>query len=117
MRFLTHLLLSILLSMIFACNGDRPEPPDGWRQKINNELIGRVTLEGEPVMNCARTRGRHVICQPIIDSLEYKCYAIVSYLDNTPTEMWEKACPVLQSDTLIFDDGKFSYFYGTKSNP
>jgi len=110
--------LSILSFVaLAACKDNRPDPPNGWGQKVNNQTIGRITLDNT-VFNCAATRKKHVICTPIMDSIEYVCAAFVTFTDGSPRERWEKACPAFgATDTLIFDDGQFSYFYGTKSNP
>jgi len=101
-----------------ACHSKRPDPPNGWIQKVNNQTIGRITLDNQ-VFNCAATRDKHVICSSIMDSIEYVCAALVTFTDGSPRERWEKACPsgLNATDTLIFDDGQFHYFYGTKSNP
>ena len=110
--------ISLLSCMVLiACHSKRPDPPNGWIQKVNNQTIGRITLDNQ-VFNCAATRKKHVICTPILDSIEYVCAALVTFNDGAPRERWEKACPAFgTTDTLIFDDGKFSYFYGIKSNP
>ncbi len=103
--------------VLIACHGKRPDPPNGWIQKVNNQTIGRVILDNQ-VLNCAVTRKKHVICTPNLDSLEFVCAAFVTFTDGSARERWEKACaPFGASDTLIFDDGQFSYFYGTKSTP
>ena len=88
----------------------KEEPPGGWEQKVNNKLIARIVLEENK--NCAIARGEDVDCLDYTTS--DKCYVIVSYMDGTPKERWEKAC---DGNVLIFNDGIFSYFYGKKSNP
>jgi len=114
---LLFVLSFLSLVVLIACHSKRPDPPNAWIQKANNTTIGRITLDNQ-VFNCASTSNKHVICTPMLDSIEYVCAAFVTFTDGSPRERWEKACPAFgASDTLIFDDGQFSYFYGTKSNP
>jgi len=53
-----------------------------------------------------------------MDSIQHVCAAFVTFTDGSPRERWELACAAFgTTDTLMFDDGKFSYFYGSKSTP
>ncbi|HCX21213.1 MAG: hypothetical protein CMB80_08610 [Flammeovirgaceae bacterium] len=112
-----HAVLYLFLAVVLleACNQNRPIPPDNWVQKVNNQSINKITFTGDG-RNCASSTGPHVLCGANYDSIPTKCYAMVMYLDGTPKEEWQKECTFL-GDTLIFDDGQFSYFYGSKSNP
>lgn len=83
-----------------------PTPPNGWKQKVNNTVIKRVSLAD--LYTCAYTEGRNVRCRS--DSID--CSATVSFTDGSADETWQDYCGL--DNYLIFDDGSFSYFYGTK---
>ncbi len=85
----------------------RPKPPKGWEQKVNNALIGRVVIpEVQPPGNCATGSGAHIKCE----GEGHGCIVDVSFLDET-SERWAKPC---EGGYLLFDDGRFTYFYGVK---
>ena len=83
-----------------------PKPPDGWVQKVNDVTIARVNAGS---CRCTYTSGRHVKCRAYPDTID--CSAIVSFTDSSANETWKMNC---MDSILIFDDGAFSYFYGTK---
>lgn len=96
----------ILIPLLAGCGQQAaPIPPNGWKQKVNNAVIKRVQLTG--TNNCAKTEGRHVKC----GTTGRTCEATISFSDGSPNEKWTKECT---DNYLIFDDGSFSYFYGTK---
>jgi hypothetical protein len=114
-NILTFLIFAVVM---IACNDDRPDPPNGWTQKVNNNKIDRITLVNQ-ASNCAFTEKKNIVCRYVMDSLDNECMARVAFNDGSPEEIWTTYCP--EEDgvtyTLIFDDGKFSYFYGRKRNP
>ena len=117
--FAQSFIFSLLISIVFlgSCHHNRPDPPDNWDKKANNQVIGQIVLDNQ-VRNCASTVKKHVICTTPPDTLENVCAVIVTYTDGTPRERWEKDCiNFMGNDTLVFDDGQFTYFYGTKTNP
>ncbi|WP_421873616.1 hypothetical protein [Marinoscillum sp.] len=116
MKIIHLLIILFVVLLLDACNANRPEPPDNWVQRVNNKSINKITLAGGIPINCAYTSGRHVLCGAERDSIPESCHAYVTYLDGTPREMWSMSCS-FRNDTLIFDDGEFSYFYGTKTKP
>ena len=92
--------------ILLACSCKTESPANGWREKVNNNLIGRITLG--TTGNCAAGQGRHVVCT--VTEEDVRCWASVSYTDGSPSRGWELENCLGQY--LIYDDGNFSYFYG-----
>ncbi len=105
-------LLTVVL-MVVCCKPNIPTPPSGWKQRANNAIIGRITIDAA-IGNCAETSGRHVICPASDDTLLFACSATITFTDGSPQEKWQLRCEFGVSDTLLFDDGQQTYFYGTK---
>ena len=115
MKNLFKTALYLIPLVLISCHTHRADPPDHWIKKTNNNVIGQISFDNN-VFNCAETAGKHVICVPNMDTLDHECAVFVTFTDGSARERWSKSCPDYgTTDTLLFDDGQFTYFYGTKA--